>query len=95
MARDKIQIRPKSKELYDFVKKELKKSNTEITQEKPLKEGIDIFIEDSQVAFNLGRKFKSVFKAKPKVTKSLYGENKQKGKRLYKLTVLLRMPEEE
>ena len=54
------------------------------------KEGYDIFIDSSDLAVRIGKQFRSKYKVKPKVTKSLTGEDKQKGKRIYKLTVLLR-----
>lgn len=87
----KLQIRPKDPDLIQFIKKELSKTEAEIVDENKLKEGLDIYITSSQIAFKLGKIFRDRYKIKPKITKSLVGENKQLGKRIYRLTVLFKI----
>lgn len=90
----KIQIRPFDQKVYSFVKKQLKEEGAEITGEFKLKEGVDLLVSSSQAAFHLCKKFKKKFGGETKVTRSLVGENKQAGKRIYRLTVLLRLKKE-
>lgn len=89
-----VQIRPKSDEVFSFVEKELKNENAEITDVFEKKEGIDVLVSSSRVAFGLSKKFKKRFKGETKMTTSLVGENKQEGKRINRLTVLLRLKKE-
>ncbi len=89
----KIQIRPSNPKVYKFVKHELAKDVVEITEEFKLKEGTDILVSASQPAFQLCKKFKKRFNGETKVSRSLVGENKQAGKRIHRLTVLLRLKE--
>jgi NMD protein affecting ribosome stability and mRNA decay len=92
----KIQIRPFDEEVIKFVYTHLKKEGIKITEEKKLKEGLDVHTHNATFAVTLSRKFKQRFNGETKITRSLIGENKNKGKRIYRLTVLLRrLPEEE
>lgn len=90
-----VQVRPKDEKLLDFVKKEIDKENAEITDIFERKEGLDVLVSSSRVAFGLSKKFKKQFKGETKITRSLVGENKLKGKLVYRLTVLLRLKKEE
>ncbi len=87
----KIQIRPNDPELVAFVKKEIEKNKIELIDENKLKEGLDLYITSSDFAVRIGKLFRNKYKIKPKVSKTLTGENKQIGKRIYKLTVLLKI----
>jgi NMD protein affecting ribosome stability and mRNA decay len=86
----KIQIRPFDKELISFVLLKLKKENIEITKSKKLKEGVDIYTSNATFAIRLSKLFKKQFNGETKVTRSLIGEDKTKGKRIHRVTVLLR-----
>ena len=81
----KIQIRPNDPELVAFVKKEIEKNKIELI------DGLDLYITSSDFAVRIGKLFRNKYKIKPKVSKTLTGENKQIGKRIYKLTVLLKI----
>jgi NMD protein affecting ribosome stability and mRNA decay len=93
MYQAKIQLRPKSKKLHSFAVKEIM-PKARIIKKKELKEGIDLYIDSNKVAFALAGKFKRQFHGTTKITRSLYGLNKEKGKRIHRLTVLLRLPED-
>lgn len=95
MYKAKLQLRPLDKKLYTFVLSQIKGNRVWIVKQTKLKEGIDIYIDSNAFAFALAKKFRKKFKGKTKITRSLYGLNKQKGKQIHRLTVLLRMPEEE
>ena len=90
----KLQLRPFDEKVYSFVKKQLKEEGSEIVDEFKLKEGMDILVGSSRAAFSLAKKFKKKFNGETKATRSLVGENKQVGKRIYRLTVLLRLKKE-
>ncbi len=87
----KLQVRPKDKKLLEFVFREIKKSDIEIIDKNELKEGYDIYINSANFAVKLGKLFRNEYKIKPKVSKTLTGEDKAAGKRIYKLTVLLKI----
>ncbi len=87
----KIQIRPNDESLLKFVNSEIKKANVEIIDQNKLKEGWDLYINSSDFAIRLGKLFRNKYDIKPKVSRSLTGENKQLGKRIYKLTVSLKI----
>ena len=87
----KIQIRPNDPELVAFVKKEIEKNKIELIDENKLKEGIDLYINSSDFAVRIGKLFRNKYKIKSKVSNTLTGENKQIGKRIYKITVLLKI----
>jgi len=90
----KIQIRPYNKELIDYVLSKINEEGINITKETKLKEGLDIHIDNATFAVKISKKFKTRFKGESKITRSLIGENKTRGKRIYKVTVLLRMPKD-
>lgn len=87
----KLQLRPKSEELFNFVMDQLKRNNIPITNAKELKEGVDIYITSSQFAVSLAKLFKKRFNGIVKTTNSLTGEDKYG--RIYKLTVLMKLKE--
>ncbi|MCD4759649.1 60S ribosomal export protein NMD3 [archaeon] len=89
----KVQIRPFNEKVYSFVKQSLKIDGAEITDEFKRKEGLDVLVSSSRAAFSLAKKFKKKFDGETKITNSLVGEDKQVGKRIYRLTVLLRLKE--
>ncbi len=89
-----IQIRPKNEELLSFVESEMKKDGAEVTDLFERKEGYDVLVSSSRAAFSLSKKFKKRFNGETKVTRSLVGEDKQAGKRIHRLTVLLRLKKE-
>ena len=95
MYQAKLQLRPKDEKLYAYVISQIKNSKTRIVKQSKLKEGTDIYVDSNKFAFALSKKFKHKFKGETKITRSLYGLNKQAGKRIHRLTVLLRMPKKE
>ncbi|MFH1376159.1 MAG: NMD3-related protein [Candidatus Woesearchaeota archaeon] len=95
MYQAKLQLRPKDQKLYSYVITQIKDNDIKIIKESKLKEGIDLYIDSNKFAFSLAKKFKHKFKGETRITKSLYGLNKQAGKQINRLTVLLRMPKEE
>lgn len=93
----KIQIRPAEPKVYSFIKLELKKMKNHITEEFEMKEGYDIYVASSHGIFGLCKKFKKVFRGEVKTTTSLATLDVQAGKKVNRLTALLRYkkPEED
>ncbi len=86
----KLQVRPKDESHLEWVKKKIKKNNIEIVDINELKEGYDVYINSADFAIKIGKQFRNEFNIKPKVSRSLTGEDKAAGKRIYKITVLLK-----
>jgi NMD protein affecting ribosome stability and mRNA decay len=87
----KLQVRPKDEKLLSFVNSKIKKYEVEIVDINELKEGYDVYINSANFAIRMGKMFRDEYKIKPKVSKTLTGEDKPAGKRIYKLTVLLKI----
>ena len=90
-----IQIRPRDKEILDYVRNQIKKKkNVEISKEVYLKYGIDVYVTDQKFARNIGQKLKKAFKGELKITKSIYTRNRLTSKDVYRGTVLFRREEQ-
>ena len=96
----KLQIRPYNQKVIDYVLDKIKEEKITIikrpqsTKQIKLKEGLDIYVDNATFAVRISKKFKQKFKGESKITRSLIGENKNKGKRIYRITVLLRAPKD-
>ena len=88
----KIQLRPNNKLVYSFLIEELKKNKVTISKEVKLREGLDVYISSSKFCFPFSKRFKKKSDEETKITKSLVGLDKQKGKRIHRFTLLLRSP---
>ncbi|MAG38531.1 hypothetical protein CMO90_00405 [Candidatus Woesearchaeota archaeon] len=87
-----IQIRPKNKEVLEFVKKQVEKDEqTFISKINLLKEGYDILLSSNKVALKIGRKLTKSFKGELKTSRHLFGRDKQRSRDLYRVTVCFRM----
>jgi len=86
-----LQIRPRDKEVLDFVRKQIKKKKgVSISKEVFFKYGIDVYITDQKFARNLGQKIKKVFKGELKITKSIHTRDRITSKDVYRGTILFR-----
>jgi len=90
----KFQLRPYDEDLIEYIFSKIEEEGINITKQVKLKEGVDIYIDNATFAVKISKKFKLRFKGETKITRSLIGENKTKGKRIYKVTVLLRLPKD-
>ena len=90
-----IQIRPRSKEVLDYVRNQVKKGNAvEIAKEAFHPYGIDVYITSHRYARVIGRKLKHVFKgSEVTFSKKLHSVDRQTSKMLWRVTVLFRMKE--
>ena len=85
-----IQLRPKNKELFDYVYKQIL-SRKDVFISKLIEEnhGIDLYISSQRYARALGNKLKKVFKGKLVTSRKLFGP--KQGKMRYRVTVLFRL----
>lgn len=87
-----LQLRPKNKKVLDYVLKQIKKrKNVFISKRFELKTGINLYLSDRRFTMSLGKKLKRVFKGDLKLSRKLYGYDKQRSKKIYRLTVLFRL----
>ncbi len=87
-----IQLRPATEELLNFVERQVaKRKDVWISKIVEHKTGIDLYISSRKFARALGMKLKRSFKGELKITKSLYGVDRQTSKRIWRVTVLFRL----
>lgn len=91
-----IQVRPKNKEVISFIRNQVsKRSGVRISKELFFKYGADIYLTSQKFARDLGRKLKNNFDGDLKITKKIYGRDRQKSKNIYRATVLFRLKPKE
>src|SRR3989344_2668688 len=86
-----LQLRPLNKEILDYVKKQIDKSNCLISKEFNLKYGTDLYLTSQRFTVSLGRKLKRVFKGEVKISRSLFTTSRFTSKKVYRVTVLFRL----
>lgn len=87
-----IQVRPKDKEVIDFIRTQVRKRNdVHISKEIFFKYGADIYITSQKFTRDIGRKLKNSFDGELKITKKIYGRDRLKSKNIYRATVLFRL----
>ncbi len=90
----KLQLRPCTKEILDFVYNEIdKRDDCLISKEEELKTGIDIYLTSQKFAQILGRKLKLRFRGKTVISRTLFGINRMTSKKVYRVTILFRLEE--
>jgi len=91
-----IQVRPKDKEVISFIRNQVgKRKDVKISRELFFKYGVDIYITSQKVTRDIGRMLKNSFDGELKITKKIYGMDRQKSKSLYRATVLFRLKPKE
>jgi NMD protein affecting ribosome stability and mRNA decay len=94
----KIQLRPFRDDVFDYIEKQIAKTNheVELTRIEELKEGIDIYMTSQKFARTLGPKLRKRFpKGTLKMTKSIHTRDKLRSRNVYRATILFRYPFEE
>lgn len=88
-----LQLRNPGKTVFDYINKKLAENpSIRIVKEKKLKNGLDLYFNDKRFLKNLGEKLKNRFNAHLKTSAKLFSVDRQTGKELYRLTVLIRIP---
>lgn len=87
-----LQLRTKKDAVYDYVLNQVKKrKNVFVSKTITQKNGLDLYLSEQKFAKALGAKLKEAFRGEVKYSRKLYGYNRGKGKRVYRLTVLFRL----
>ncbi len=88
-----LQLRNQNKTVLSYISKRLaEKPLIRIVKEKKLKNGLDLYFNDKRFLKNLGEKLKTKFNAHLKTSAKLFSVDRQTGKELFRLTVLIRIP---
>jgi len=87
-----LQLRNPTKEVIQFVKSQIKKKNIFISKEIKLKNGADIYVSSQRFLRALGIKLQKIFGGQLKTSRKLHTVSKKTGKRLYRVTVLHKLP---
>ena len=83
-----LQLREITNEVEEYVRTELKKSGVHIAKEKPLPNGFDFYLSDSDFTQNLGRRLQDKFGGEYVVSPKLFSH--KDGRSIYRLTILFR-----
>lgn len=86
-----LQLRPKDKEILEWVYKQLIKNDVKIGKEVERKEGMDLYLSSKKFTLALGKKLKKTFKGTTKVTKTLFTQSRITSKKVYRITVCFRL----
>jgi len=87
-----LQLRPGNKELLEFVDKKIEeRGNVTIAKVETLKTGVNLYLSSWRYTVSLARMLKKRFGGTVKITRSLFSQSKQTGKRIYRVTVLFRL----
>ena len=90
-----IQLRPKNKDLLDFVINQInKKQDVFISKEYHKKYGTDLYITSRKFATLLGKRLKKSFKGKLITSRTLWSRDRQTSKGIYRVTICFRLEEE-
>ena len=92
----KIQIRPFREDVISYVKNAIsKRKDVFISKTEELKTGIDFYVSSQRFARALVKRLKKVFDGEIKSSRKLHTVSKSSGKKLYRVTVLFRLKEED
>lgn len=89
-----MQIRPADEKVLAFVRGQIEERGAFISKEERLKTGVDIYMSDQRFARALSKKLKIKFGGEVKLTCKLHTVSKSSGKKLYRVTVLFRLKEQ-
>lgn len=85
-----FQLRDCSSKVFEYVGKQIEKQNISISKQVDQKNGVDLYLSSWRFAVALAKKLKKTFRGETKITRKLFGVDRQKGKRVYRVTVLFR-----
>jgi len=89
-----FQLRNPSQSAVDFIEKAIdKKENVHVAKIVELKSGLDFYLNSNQFLMKLGRMLLKEFGGILKVSSTLHTRNNQTSKELYRVTVMLELPD--
>ena len=89
-----LQLRNPSKEVVSFLKKQISKAQKGvfIAREIKVKGGIDYYMSSQKFMQAVSKKLQSSFGGEVKITRKLFTVKRLTSKKVYRLTVLFRLP---
>jgi len=87
-----LQLRNPNKDVLKYVKNQIEKSNVFTSKEILLKNGRDIYLSSQKFLRALAIKLQKRFGGQLKTSRKLHTVSKTTGKKLYRVTVLHRLP---
>ena len=88
-----LQLRNPTKESLNYVENQIKKrQDVFIAKTEKTKNGLDYYISSNRFLKTLGKKMQKRFGGELKLSPKLYTINRQTSKKVYRLTVLVRLP---
>lgn len=89
-----LQLRNPKKEVVDKIRKLVEeRKDVWIADEKKVRGGIDFYISDQRFLQALGRRLQKEFGGELKSSKRLFGVKRETSKLVYRVFILLRIPE--
>lgn len=86
-----LQLRPAKEEYLRIVDTYItNRPYARIAKEETLKTGKNFFVSDKKCAVHIGRQLKKQFGGTLKFSRTLFGQDNQTGKEIYRITVLYR-----
>tara|TARA_Y100000310_G_C20563076_1_gene754045 strand:- start:89 stop:415 length:327 start_codon:yes stop_codon:yes gene_type:complete len=90
-----LQLRNPNKEAVNCIVNAVnKRKDVFIAKKSKVRGGIDFYISSQRYTRTLGKLLKKSFKGELKISRKLFGVDRQKSKQLYRGTVLFRIEEE-
>ncbi len=88
-----LQLRNPSKEVIKKLKELAKaKKDAYIAKEEKVRGGVDFYLSSWRYLIELGNKLRKKYGGEIKISRKLWGVNKQTSKRVYRVVFLLRLP---
>jgi nonsense-mediated mRNA decay protein 3 len=87
-----LQLRNCREEIIDFVRKKADEEGAWIAKEVKQKEGIDLYLSSNKFLKKIARLLKERFKGITKESSKLFTEDFHSGKKVYRGTILFKMP---
>lgn len=82
-----LQLRNITKEIRKFVNNSIERNNIYIASRKKLKNGFDMKISSNKWLMSFGKELKSKFTGNLKISRKLFSQDRQTGKKIWRLTV--------
>jgi len=81
-------------EAVEFIRQDMSLNpNIFISKMKQSKDGIDIYLSSGKYIQKIGKKMGAMYGMQPKLSRKLFSRDRQTGKEVYRLTLLIRFPD--
>jgi nonsense-mediated mRNA decay protein 3 len=89
-----LQLRNPSKDVFKFLNELIReRKRIKIVKEEKTKNGVDLYTDNQRYMIAIGRKLQKRFGGEFKITRKLHTADRISGKRIYRVSVLFRLPD--